>query len=274
MHEICAPRAALCRAQRGEQCHECDCGVGLTCGGDLRCHPEGEAAPAPTCADPTVRAAIERLTDACRKRKRSVQIQAEDDAGCSADDWRQLLADDAEVGNLLAAFPERFAIYFPINEPRRGHDWPGGAQSPILRQIAVHGESLRTASAIFIIGRATPDGRVADDHSLAVRRLNAAERILEKVLHGSKRPSERTGGPTLISWGTRGERPISLDAFIRNFAGRHPPLAINQTASDRLAKALAAAGELTPSQRHSLEREVNRVALIIPIHCSLDVSGG
>lgn len=275
MHEVCTPRAPLCRAQRGELCHECDCDVSLTCRPeDLRCHPEGEVVAAPTCADPVVRAAIERLTDACRQRKRSVQAQAEDDAGCSADDWRQLLADNAEVGNLLAAFPDRFAVYFPINEPRRGHSWPGASANVIDRQFAAHAESLRTASAIFIIGRATPDGRPSEDQNLAVRRLNAVERILEKVLHGDKPPSERTAGPTLISWGTRGERPIPLDAFIRNFAGVHPPLAVNQATSDRLAAALAGADALSPAQRDALEREVNRVALIIPIHCALEAPQG
>lgn len=274
MHELCTPREPLCRAERGEQCHDCSCTVGLECGADLRCHPEHEIASAPTCADPAVRAAIGRLTDACRSRKRSVQEQAEDDAGCSADEWRQLLAENAEVGDILAAFPDRFAVYFPVNEPRRGKRWPGAAQADVVRQFMAHRESLRRASAIFIIGRATPDGRPDDDSQLAVRRLNAIERLLDPVLYGDKKPSERTGGPLLASWGSRGERSIPLDTFIRHYAGKHTPIAVSATESRRLAKAMVRASELSQPERDALERELNRVTLIIPIHCPLEGTRG
>ena len=267
MHEVCTPREAICRAQRGEQCHDCDCAVGLQCGADLRCHPEHESASAPTCEDPAVRAAIERLTSACRARKRSVQEQAE--VGCSADEWQKLLAESAEVGDLLAAFPDRFAVYFPVNEPRRREHWPD-----IARQFAAHSDSLRRASAIFIIGRATPDGRPEDDTQLAVRRLNTIESLLNHVLYGDKKPSERTGGPMLASWGARGERSIPLDTFIRNFAGTHAPIAVSAAESKRLAAAMASAGELSRPRRDALERSVNRVALVIPIHCPLVGAGG
>jgi hypothetical protein len=267
MHEVCTPRDAVCEAQRGEQCQDCDCVVGLQCGADLRCHPQHEAPSAPTCDDPAVRAAIQRLTTACRARKRSVEEQAE--GGCSADEWRKLLAENTEIGDLLAAFPDRFALYFPVNEPRRGKRWPGAAQPDIIRQFAAHSESLRGASAIFIIGRATPDGRPDEDTQLAVRRLNAVERMLDRVLHGNKKPSQRTGGPMLASWGARGDRSIPLDKFIHHFAGTHAPIAVSTAESQRLADAMANASELSQSQRDALERSLNRVALVIPIHCPL-----
>lgn len=267
MHEVCTPREDMCVAQRGEQCQDCECVVGLKCGPDLRCHPEDEASSAPTCDDPAVRAAIARLTTACRARKRSVEEQAE--AGCSPDEWRKLLAENAEVGDLLAAFPDRFAVYFPVNEPRRGKRWPGAAQSDIIRQFAAHSESLRGASTIFIIGRATPDGRPEEDTQLAVRRLNAVEKMLDHVLYGNKKPSERTGGPMVASWGARGDRSIPLDKFIHHFAGTHAPIAVSAAESQRLASAMANAGELSQPQRDALQRSLNRVALVIPIHCPL-----
>lgn len=269
VHEACAPREPMCRARRGEQCHDCDCAVGLQCGADKRCHPEGEASVAPTCADPAVRAAIDKLTSACRARKRSVQEQAEGDAGCSADEWRQLLAENADVGDILAAAPDRFAVYFPANEPRRGQSWPGAGQAAVVRQLAAHGDALRDASAIFIIGRATPDGRPEDDNQLAVRRLNAVERLLDPVLHAGKKPSERAGGPMVASWGARSERSIPLDTFIRDFAGARAPIARTAAESEQLAADMARAGELSQSQRDALERRLNRVALIVPIRCPL-----
>lgn len=275
VHEQCTPREALCQAQRGEQCHDCDCAVGLRCAEDLRCHLEDEATAAPTCADPAVRDAIERLTRDCRARKRSVQQQAEADAGCSPDEWRQLLADNAEIGDLLAAFPDRFAVYFPVNEPRRS-GWSATRLADMTRQFAVHAESLRRASAILVIGRATPDGLPDEDTQLAVRRLNTVERLLDQVLHAGKKPSERGGGPMLASWGARGERSIPLATFIRNFAGTHPPITTHAAGSDRLAASIARArrDELTPSERDALEKSLNRVTVVIPIHCPLTGASG
>lgn len=275
VHAVCTPREALCQAQRGEQCHDCDCAVGLRCGEDLRCHLEDETATAPTCADPAVRDAIDRLTRDCRARKRSVQEQAEGDMGCSADEWRQLLANNAEIGDLLAAFPERFAVYFPVNEPRRS-GWTGARRAEMSRQFEAHAESLRRASAILIIGRATPDGLPDEDTQLAVRRLNTVERLLDQALYAGKKPSERVGGPMLASWGARGERSIPLDTFIRNFAGTHAPITMHAEVSARLTASIARArrNELGQAERDALEKTLNRVTVVIPIHCPLTGAGG
>ncbi|MFY0531847.1 hypothetical protein [Nannocystis pusilla] len=119
VHGECTPQEEPQVAQRGEQCRDCPCDVGLRCGADLRCRPPSEPeAPAPTCGDPVVEKAVSQLTQACLKRRTSVQDRVEGGEGCSADEWRALLADDDQMNALLGAFPDRLVVYFPERAPR------------------------------------------------------------------------------------------------------------------------------------------------------------
>lgn len=270
VHGSCTPHEEPPVAQRGEQCRDCPCDVGLQCGADLRCRPRGEPeAPAPTCGDPAVEAAVSRLTQACLERRTSVQDHAEGGGGCSADEWRALLADDEEMNALLAAFPDRLAVYFPSGEPRARQAWPGSStRAHVVGELARHAKALREAKMLFVIGRSSPDGNPVDDHALALRRINAVERLIDQAL-GRDKPTERGEGPMLIGWGAPSERPITLEAFVRNYAGKQTPIASTRAESERLAAAFATvrAGESVPARR-SLEREVNRVVLVIPVPCA------
>jgi hypothetical protein len=269
VHGACVPHEEPPVAQRGEQCRDVPCDVGLQCGADLRCHPRGEPEPpAPTCADPAVEAAVSRLTQACLQRRTSVQDRVEGGEGCSADEWRALLADDAEMNALLAAFPDRLTVYFPSGEPRPRAAWPDpSTRAYMVGELARHAKTLREAKMLFVIGRATPDGNPNDDHALALRRINVVERLIDQAL-GRDKPSQRGEGPMLIGWGAPSERPVTLEAFVRNYAGKQTPIAATRADSERLAAAFAAirAGEPVPARR-TLEREVNRVVLVIPVPC-------
>src|SRR5690606_4122361 len=144
---------------------------------------------------------------------------------CSADEWRALLADDEEMNALLAAFPDRLAVYFPSGEPRARQPWPTpAARGPIVRQPVRHAQAPPEAKMLFVIGRASPDGNPADDHALALRRINAVERLIDEAL-GRDKPTERGEGPMLIGWGAPSERPVALEAFVRNYAGKQTPIA-------------------------------------------------
>lgn len=270
VHGECTPHEEPPVAQRGEQCRDCPCDVGLQCGADLRCRPRGEPeAPAPTCGSPAVEAAVSRLTQACLQRRTSVQDQVEGGGGCSADEWRALLADDEEMNALLAAFPDRLTVYFPSGEPRARQPWPDpAARAHLVGELARHAKALRDAKMLFVIGRSSPDGNPTDDHALALRRINAVERLIDQAL-GRDKPSERGQGPMLIGWGAPSERPVALEAFVRNYAGAQPPIAATRADSERLAAAFAAvrAGEPVPARR-TLERDVNRVVLVIPVPCT------
>lgn len=270
VHERCTPHEEPPIAGRGEQCRDVPCDVGLRCGPDLRCRPRGEPpTPAPTCGDPAVEAAVSRLTQACLQRRQSVHERVEAGEGCSADEWRALLADDDEMNALLAAFPDRLAVFFPSGEPRVRRPWPDPQTRPyIVGELARHAKALREAKLLFVIGRASPDGNPKDDHALALRRINAVEQLIDQAL-GRNKPSERGSGPLLIGWGAPSDRPVALEAFVRNYAGTQTPIAASRLESERLAAAFAAvrAGEPVPARR-SLERDVNRVVLVIPVPCA------
>lgn len=269
VHGQCTPHEEPQVAQRGEQCRDCPCDVGLQCGADLRCRPRNEPeAPAPTCGDPAVEAAVSRLTQTCLQRRHSVQDQVESGQGCSADEWRALLADDEQMNTLLAAFPERLAVFFPSGEPRARQAWPDPqTRAHMAGELARHAEALREAKMLFVLGRASPDGNPADDYALALRRINAVERLIDVAL-GREKPSERGAGPMLIGSGAPSDRPVALEAFVHNYAGTQAPIATSRAESERLAAAFAAirAGEPVPGRR-SLERDVNRVVLVIPVPC-------
>ncbi|WP_224191179.1 hypothetical protein [Nannocystis pusilla] len=270
VHGECTPREEPQVAQRGEQCRDCPCDVGLQCGADLRCRPRNEPEPpAPTCGDPAVEAAVARLTQACLQRRHSVQDQVENGQGCSADEWRALLADDEQMNTLLAAFPDRLAVFFPSGEPRARQPWPDAlTRAHMVGELARHAEALSKAKMLFVLGRASPDGNPADDYALALRRINAVERLIDVAL-GREKPSERGAGPMLIGSGAPSDRPIALEAFVRNYAGTQTPIATSRAESERLAAAFAAirAGEPVPGRR-SLERDVNRMVLVIPVPCA------
>ncbi|MCY1063187.1 hypothetical protein OV090_00330 [Nannocystis sp. RBIL2] len=270
VHGECTPHEEPQVAQRGEQCRDCPCDVGLRCGADLRCRPSNEPeAPAPTCGDPAVEAAVSQLTQACLKRRTSVQDRVEGGEGCSADEWRALLADDDQMNALLGAFPDRLAVYFPTNEPLARQPWPAQAARPyIVGELARHAKALREAKILFVIGRSSPDGKPADDHALALRRINAVERLIDQAL-GRDKPSERGQGPMLIGWGAPSDRPVALKQFVDNYAGTQTPIAVSRAESERLAAGFAAvrAGQ-EPKESRTLQRDVNRVVLVIPVPCA------
>lgn len=270
IEDTCALREVPAVGQRGEHCHDRLCGVGLQCMADNRCHPPGESFSAPSCASPEVRGALARLASACAKRKSSVKDLA-DGAECSIEDWKELLADDAEIATVLAAFPDRFAVYFPVNEPRRRTSWPGAAEADVMAQLAPHRARLKAAKQVFLIGRASPDGNPTHERALATRRLNAVMRMLEKTL-GWKSPIDRDLGPRLIGWASRSERMIAGSLFIERLAGPYAPITTSATQSEQMAAELEKArrgGEVSSE----LERQVNRTVLVVPILCPLEGAG-
>lgn len=271
MRTRCEPREEVPVAARGERCHDRRCEYPMTCGVDMRCHPaDAPATPALTCQSPEVQRAIARLSSACRQRKQSIQDRAQSEASCSADEWRSLLASDAEMSALLAAFPDRFPVFFPAGEPRRKLRWPEAHErAHLVEQIATHRDALQSARMLFVIGRASRDGRRAsDDHDLALRRINLVERLLDEVL-GRDEPSSAGAGPLLVAWGAPGEHALELGVFVQHYAGRSPPITASPADSARLARAFEAFRAGEPVPRRSLEREVNRVVLVIPVPCAL-----
>ncbi|MFY0531848.1 hypothetical protein [Nannocystis pusilla] len=73
----------------------------------------------------------------------------------------------------------------------------------------------------------------------------------------------------LIGWGAPSEKPVPLEQFVQNYAGTQTPIAVSRTDSERLAAAFAAvrAGQ-EPKDSRKLQRDVNRVVLVIPVPCT------
>lgn len=269
----------------GESCRECDCKTGLLCHHNTCMAPHMvEEVPLICQEDENLSKAVKRLVELCKTRKADPGkiVSA---ASCSVQEWEELALKDKDFDLMLAAFPNRFAVHFPIGRPSPARrDWPKlEDRDHVIGQIKAYRQVLGEAKQIFVIGRASPDGDPESNHVLALARMNLVSELIEKVVHDGMTPIEAAKHPihsrsfTLPT--TRPIRPESYDrVYLKNppgskSLGLDPLMAWDEKSRKDLRSKLgdtALINEVGSPEYAKLLNAINRVVLVIPIPCTGD----
>jgi hypothetical protein len=269
----------------GESCRECDCKAGLVCHHNT-CMARSmvEEVPLICQEDENLSKAVKRLVELCKSRKADPN-QIVSTASCSVQEWEDLALNDKDFDLMLAAFPNRFAVHFPIGRPNLSRrDWPKATDRDfVIGQIRAYRQVLSEAKQIFVIGRASPDGDPKHNHVLALARMNLVSELLEKVVYEGMSPTERARRPihsrsfTLPT--TRPIRPEKYDkVYLTNPPGSKslnldPLMAWDEQSLKDLRTKLddkALITEIGSPEYSKLLNAINRVVLVIPIPCTGD----
>lgn len=280
--DTCVPLDRPLACSAGESCRDCDCAAGLVCHHN-RCVDQDRVDRAPLICQENERlsAAVKTLAAKCAERKKSVDDIVTSGA-CSVADWEELALEDEEFDLLLAAFPNRFAVHFPVGRPHlKGRDWPSsGEREHALGQLRGFREPLTSAKQIFVIGRASPDGSQQTNHLLALGRMTLVSELIHTVIYEGIPETQRSQKRIRIrSFTLPTSKPIDpkryKSTYLDNPPGLAPlpqePLVTWDTPSLRSLKekladpALLARGN--GREWDELFNAVNRVVLVIPIPC-------
>lgn len=289
----CEPVAPESVCQAGESCRERSCcAEGLVCH-HYRCVDATKVDRTPMLCRKNKRLseAVKTLADKCSKRSKDVGdiVTA---GSCSTADWEALAIEDDKFDLLLSAFPNRFAVHFPPGRPfidvkRKG--WPTSENRAFYTaQIRAHAKALREAKQIFIIGRASPEGKPEDNRQYALRRMTMVSEIVDVVRYEGMSQTQRAAHPvrirsfalpTELPDGSKGARPIDPARYREVYlsdppgspvSGLDPIVTWDPTSKQEIERllgdpAVLAAGE--GAQWNFLFSAVNRVVLVIPIPC-------
>lgn len=269
----------------GKSCRECDCKAGLVCHHNTCMAPAMvEEVPLICQKDENLSKAVKRLVELCKTRKADPN-QIVSTASCSVQEWEDLALKDEDFDLMLAAFPNRFAVHFPIGRPNLSRrDWPNRADLDFATgQIRAYRQVLGEAKQIFVIGRASPDGDPKQNHVLALARMGLVGQLIDKVVYEGMTPTERAKKPihlrsfTLPT--TRPIRPEKYDqVYLANPAGSEslnldPLMAWDERSLKDLRTQLAdksLLNALDSPEYGKLLHAINRVVLVIPIPCTGD----
>ncbi len=266
----------------GESCRECDCADGLVCHHN-RCVNRDRVNVIPlVCQEnPQLAAAVRQLAELCAARKKNVDDIVSSGA-CSVADWEALALNDEHFDLMLAAFPNRFAVHFPIGRPSpKRRDWPAKTEREhALKQLRAYREPLTSAKQLFVIGRASPDGDPDANHILALSRMTMVSELIRTVIFEDIPETKRDAIRVRIrSFTVPTSRPILperyIGTYLANPAGT-PSLDLEPLVTwdpddltqlkDKLADQELLA-KRSGSAYQSLFNTVNRVVLVIPIPC-------
>lgn len=269
----------------GESCRECDCKTGLVCHHNT-CMARSmvEEVPLICQEDENLSKAVKRLVELCKTRKADPD-KIVSTASCSVKEWEDLALNDKDFDLMLAAFPNRFAVHFPIGRPSLSRrDWPKKADRDfVIGQIRPYRQVLGEAKQFFVIGRASPDGDAKDNHVLALARMNLVSALIDTVIYEGMSPTERSKRPihsrsfTLPT--TRPIRPEKYDkVYLTNPPGSKslnldPLMAWDEESRKDLRTKLddkALSTKIGSPEYANLLNAINRVVLVIPIPCTGD----
>jgi hypothetical protein len=269
----------------GKSCRECDCRPGLVCHHNTCMDPTMvEEVPLICQEDENLSKAVKRLVELCKSRKADPD-KIVSTASCSVQEWEDLALKDEDFDLMLAAFPNRFAVHFPIGRPNLSRrDWPNSEDRDFaIGQIRAYRQVLSEAKQIFVIGRASPDGDPKQNHVLALARMNLVTGLIEKVVYEGMTATERAKRPiharsfTLPT--TRPIRPAKYDkVYLSNPPGSkslnlNPLMAWDAGSLKDLRSKLddkALLADIDGPEYSKLLNAINRVVLVIPIPCTGD----
>jgi hypothetical protein len=269
----------------GESCRECDCKSGLVCHHNTCMAPNMvEEVPLICQEDENLSKAVKRLVELCKTRKADPG-KIVSTASCSVQEWEELALKDKDFDLMLAAFPNRFAVHFPIGR-RASRAATGRSRGPRPRDRAdpAYRQVLGEAKQIFVIGRASPDGDPETNHVLALARMNLVSEMIEKVVHEGMTPTERAKHPIHSrSFTLPTTRPIRPEKYDRVYYLKNPPgskslgldplMAWDEKSRKDLKTKLgdtALINEVGSPEYAKLLNAINRVVLVIPIPCTGD----
>jgi hypothetical protein len=272
-------------AGEGESCRECDCKAGLVCHHNTcMARDMVEEVPLICQEDENLSKAVRRLIELCKTRKTDPG-KIVSTASCSVQEWEDLALNDKDFDLMLAAFPNRFAVHFPIGRPfltRR--EWPQTDEREfVIGQIKAYRDALRAAKQVFVIGRASPDGDAKTNYLLALARMNIVSELIDRVIYEGMNPTERAKHPIHSrSFTLPTTRPIRPEKYEKIYLsdppgskslGLEPLMAWDDKSLKDLRTKLAdrdLINEIGSPEYGKLLNAINRVVLVIPIPCTGD----
>jgi hypothetical protein len=276
----CVPVTESNLCGEGKSCRECECEEGLLCH-HFRCTKEEEVDRTPLECEENERLAnaVRTLARKCAERKTSL-AEIASTGSCTTADWQALVLEDEKFDLLLSAFPNRFAIHFPHNQPHlTKQTWPtASVRKHLLAQIGQFKEALKASKQVFVIGRASPDGDASNNHLLAIRRMDLASQLVEAVIYEGIPETERDKQRIpLRSFTLPTTNPINparyKKSFLANPDGTRPKInpIIAWDEENQRSMQTGLDGEDLDEQSsrewQKLYAAINRVVLIIPIPC-------
>lgn len=193
--------------------------------------------------------------------------------------------EDEKFDLLLAAFPDRFAVLFPPNQPHlKKQDWPSAAtREHFIAQIRRFREPLGQAKQIFVIGRSSPDGSAETNRLLTLRRMRLVEDLIDAVVFEGLSETERSRINLRIrTFALSSQRPIDPASFKESYLGESSGssssaderlVLADEASHGKLVSALNGRVDLkergTPAWQE-LFNALNRVVLVVPIPCTGD----
>jgi hypothetical protein len=268
----------------GESCRECDCRSGLVCHHNTCMDPKMvEEVPLICQEDENLSKAVKRLVALCKTRKADPG-KIVSTASCSIEEWEELALKDKDFDLMLAAFPNRFAVHFPIGRPSAARTWPSQVEQDfVLTRLRAYQPALREAKQLFVIGRASPDGDKNSNHLLALARMGLVSQLIEKVVYEGMAPTERSKKPIHTrSFTLPTDRPIRPEkydeVYLKNppgsrSLGLEPLIAWDEKSLKDLKTNLSDRDlihEIGSPEYAKLLNAINRVVLVIPIPCTGD----
>lgn len=278
--DTCVPVTESNLCGEGKSCRDCECEEGLLCH-HFRCTKEEEVDRTPLeCEEnPKLSEAVRTLARKCATRKTSLQ-QIASTGSCTTADWEALALEDEKFDLLLSAFPNRFAIHFPNNQPHlTKQNWPTApVRAHLLAQIKQFKDALRASKQIFVIGRASPDGNAQNNHLLAVRRMDLASQLIESVIYEgipeTERDKQRIPLRSFTLPTTNSINPARYKkSYLSNPDGKKPkinPIIAWDAENQKMMQDGLEGENLEEGSSREWQRlygAINRVVLIIPIPC-------
>ncbi len=279
--DTCVPDELPGACGEGESCRDCECADGLVCHHHRCLDPQHVDRTPLICKDERVGRAVKRLAEMCASRRKSLD-DIVSSGSCSVADWEALAIEDERFDLLLAAFPDRFAVHFPIGKPSPARrDWPAEEQREFLRdQLRGYREPLAAAKQIFVIGRASPDGHPESNHLLALTRMNLVSDLIQSVIYEGIPETRRDELRVRIrSFTLPTTAPIRPEKYVHNYLAsqpgtipldREPLMAWDADSLGELERKLAdpiLLAERGSPEYQRLLNAVNRVVLVIPVPC-------
>jgi len=276
LYDKCAPIDDLAVCGEGESCRDCDCDTGLVCH-QFRCQDPSklERAPLECARNEALAKAVKNLQSKCASRDKSIGDIVSMRA-CSPADWEQLAIDDPQFDLILAAFPGRFSVHYPVGVPKKsGQGWPTRAVRDHYRgQLRRFKDSLAAAKQVFVIGRASPDGNRDDNYGLAVRRMDMVTQLIGEVVNEGLAETERKQVP-VRAFAMRDAKPLNPERFKSSYLsvqgkGGSPIVTWDEANQRRLSGLLDGGLDLKDQSSRDwteLFNAINRVVLVVPIPC-------
>lgn len=282
LHDRCVPIDDLAVCREGDSCRDCDCDIGLVCH-NFRCQDPAklERAPLECASNEALSKAVRNLQNKCASREKSLG-ELVSTRSCTPADWEQLAIDDPQFDLILAAFPGRFSVHFPVDRPKKGVEWPTRAVKESYRaQLRSYKEALTRAKQIFVIGRASPDGDRTRNHDLAVRRMDMVTQLIGEVVNEGLAETERKQIP-IQPFAMRDAKPLNPERFKKSYldvrdvatgkaaATASPIVTWDEPSQRRLQRLLDGGIDLKDTSSrdwNELFNAINRVVLVVPIPC-------